>query len=63
MNLEDITIFNCLIINILFRLAVVAALVHFVNVLFVYFGTRESRAKASSMPVLEEKGNGAIMLY
>uniref|UniRef100_A0A1B6LYA0 MARVEL domain-containing protein n=1 Tax=Graphocephala atropunctata TaxID=36148 RepID=A0A1B6LYA0_9HEMI len=46
-----------------FWLAVGAAVVHFANILFIYFGTRESRAKAASIPVLEEKGNGAIMLY
>lgn len=46
-----------------FRLVVGAAIVHIVNILFIYFGTREARAKAATIPVLEEKGNGAIMLY
>jgi hypothetical protein len=44
-------------------LAVGAAIVHIANIIFIYMGTKESRAKAASIPVLEEKGNGAIMLY
>ncbi|RZF34573.1 hypothetical protein LSTR_LSTR006958 [Laodelphax striatellus] len=46
-----------------FWFVVSAVIVHVINLTFIYFGTSDSREKKSSVPVTEEKGNGAIMLY
>lgn len=45
------------------RFVVGAAVVHALNMTAIYFGTREPREKTAPAPMLEEKGNGAIMLY
>lgn len=46
-----------------FWFVVGAAVVHALNMTAIYFGTREPREKTAPAPMLEEKGNGAIMLY
>lgn len=45
------------------RFVVGAAVVHALNMTAIYFGTREPREKTAPAPMLEEKSNGAIMLY
>jgi hypothetical protein len=42
---------------------VAAAVVHFINITAIYIGTHEARDKKIPQPVIEEKSNGAIMLY
>ncbi|XP_026274131.1 clarin-3 [Frankliniella occidentalis] len=46
-----------------FWFVVGAAVVHVLNMTAIFFGTREPREKTAPAPMLEEKGNGAIMLY
>ncbi|KAK6622088.1 hypothetical protein RUM44_001895 [Polyplax serrata] len=46
-----------------FWFVVGAIIVHFGNVLAIYVGTREPKKFKSSIPVVEEKSGGAIMLY
>ncbi|PSN38040.1 hypothetical protein C0J52_21397 [Blattella germanica] len=46
-----------------FWFVVVALIVHFINITAIYIGTREKRDKKSPQPMMEEKSNGAIMLY
>lgn len=38
-------------------------MVFFVNILIIYIGTSENRELEPVIPVIEEKSNGAIMLY
>lgn len=42
---------------------VAAIILHFFNITAIYIGTREARGKKLPQPVIEEKSNGAIMLY
>jgi len=46
-----------------FWLVAVSAVIQFVNIIFIYLGTSEDRQKKVIKPVIEEKTNGAIMLY
>jgi hypothetical protein len=45
------------------RFVVGAVVVHFVNITAIYIGTHEVREKKTPQPMIEEKSNGAIMLY
>jgi hypothetical protein len=42
---------------------VAAVILHFFNITAIYVGTREVREKKMPQPMIEEKSNGAIMLY
>ncbi|KAL1137646.1 hypothetical protein AAG570_009342 [Ranatra chinensis] len=44
-------------------LVVASIIIQAINVIFIYTGTTELRHKKSAAPVIEEKSNGAIMLY
>lgn len=46
-----------------FWLVAAAVIVQFVNIIFIFSGTKEMRLKKNVKPIIEEKGNGAIMLY
>lgn len=46
-----------------FWIIVASMVVHFINILFIFSGTKELRQKKTVKPIIEEKGNGAIMLY
>ncbi|XP_021921167.1 clarin-2 isoform X2 [Zootermopsis nevadensis] len=46
-----------------FWLVVGAVVVHVINITAIYIGTHEAREKTTPQPVMEEKSNGAIMLY
>ncbi|XP_066994832.1 clarin-3 [Anabrus simplex] len=46
-----------------FWFVVGAVVVHFVNIVVIYIGTSEGREKKVPQPMIEEKSNGAIMLY
>ncbi|KAL0277415.1 UNVERIFIED_CONTAM: hypothetical protein PYX00_004705 [Menopon gallinae] len=46
-----------------FWFVVGASLVHLGNAIVVYIGTKEPRDSKNSIPIVEEKGGGAIMLY
>lgn len=46
-----------------FWFVVGSIVVHLVNIAAIYIGTRESRDRKSPQPMIEEKSNGAIMLY
>jgi len=45
------------------RFVVGATVVHFFNITAIYIGTRTTREKKTPQPMIEEKSNGAIMLY
>jgi hypothetical protein len=45
------------------RFVVGAVVVHFVNITAIYIGTHKVHEKKTSQPMIEEKSNGAIMLY
>jgi hypothetical protein len=40
-----------------------AVVVHFFNITAIYIGTHEAHEKKTPQPMVEEKSNGAIMLY
>jgi hypothetical protein len=42
---------------------VAAIILHFFNITAIYIGTRDARQKKMPQPIIEEKSNGAIMLY
>lgn len=46
-----------------FWFVVGAVIVSVFNIILIYFGTNKPREKKEINPVMEEKGNGAIMLY
>ncbi|XP_046383119.1 clarin-3 [Ischnura elegans] len=46
-----------------FWFVVGAVIVSILNIVVIYFGTNKPREKKNVNPVMEEKGNGAIMLY
>ncbi|PNF35163.1 hypothetical protein B7P43_G08768 [Cryptotermes secundus] len=46
-----------------FWFVVGAVILHFLNITAIYIGTREAREKKTPQPMIEEKSNGAIMLY
>jgi hypothetical protein len=48
---------------IIHRFVVAAVILHFFNITAIYIGTREARGQKLPQPVIEEKSNGAIMLY
>lgn len=50
-------------LGISFWFVVGATIVSFINILVIYIGTSESREPEPVLPMLEEKTNGAIMLY
>jgi hypothetical protein len=45
------------------RFVVGAIVVHFFNIAAIYIGTHTTREKKTPQPMIEEKSNGAIMLY
>jgi len=45
------------------RFVVGATVVHFFNIAAIYIGTHTTREKKTPQPMIEEKSNGAIMLY
>lgn len=45
------------------RFVVGAIVVHFCNITAIYIGTNTTREKKTPQPMIEEKSNGAIMLY
>ncbi|XP_069687992.1 clarin-3-like [Periplaneta americana] len=46
-----------------FWFVVGAIVIHFLNIIAIYIGTHETREKKTPQPMIEEKSNGAIMLY
>ncbi|XP_059469193.1 clarin-2-like [Neocloeon triangulifer] len=46
-----------------FWLVIGAAVVHILNILILAIGTRDRESRSTVTPVVEEKTNGAIMLY
>jgi hypothetical protein len=40
-----------------------AIVVHFFNITAIYIGTHKTHEKKMPQPMIEEKSNGAIMLY
>jgi hypothetical protein len=46
-----------------FWFVVGATVVHFFNIAAIYIGTHTTREKKTPQPMIEEKSNGAIMLY
>lgn len=53
---------NRIIVLLFFRFVVGAAVVSFVNIIIILIGNSEKDVQ-TVVPVLEEKTNGAIMLY
>jgi hypothetical protein len=63
-NETDEIFSNAFSFDLLFlRLVVGAAVVHLVNILVLLVGTRDREVRSSVAPAVEEKTNGAIMLY
>nr|CAD7439879.1 unnamed protein product [Timema bartmani] len=46
-----------------FWFVVGCCVIHLMNIIVIYVGTSEPREKKGPQPILEEKSNGAIMLY
>lgn len=54
---------SVLLCNNIHRFVVGAVVVHFFNITAIYIGTHEAHEKKTPQPMVEEKSNGAIMLY